>query len=137
MGSCFSFNRPDIEIIDETPMGKQFDYLRPEGTITHTVNRMYDVPEIEINFDGLYKASVRLWPKSNKMRSNVLNLQRAPLSSPTFSISSSNDSYIDTVFWLFFLYIVLRMNTAQNNFKNYLTKNSNRLCKYKVSFFDI
>ena len=136
MGSCFSFNRSDIEIIDETPMGKQFDYLRPEGTITYTVNRMYDVPKIEINFDGLYEASVCLWPKSNKMRS-VLNLQRAPLSSPTFSISSSNDSDIDTVFWLFFLYIVLRMNTAQKNFKNYLTKNSNRLCKYKVSFFDI
>ena len=36
------------------------------------------------------------------MRSNVLNLQRTPLSSPTFSISSSNDSDIDTVFWLFF-----------------------------------
>ena len=101
MGSCFSFNRSDIEIIDETPMGKQFDYLRPEGTITYTVNRMYDVPKIEINFDGLYEASVCLWPKSNKMRS-VLNLQRAPLSSPTFSISSSNDSDIDTVFWLFF-----------------------------------
>ena len=49
MGSCFSFNRPSIEIINEMPKGKQFDYLRPEGTITtYTVDRMYDDLEVEL-----------------------------------------------------------------------------------------
>ena len=49
MGSCFSFNRPSIEIIIEMPKGKQFDYLRPEGTITtYTVDRMYDDLEVEL-----------------------------------------------------------------------------------------
>ena len=61
---------------------------------------MYDVPEIEVNFDGWYRASVCLWPKSTKTRSNFLNLQRTPLPSSTFSTSSSNDSGFDTVFWL-------------------------------------
>ena len=75
-------------------------YLRSAGTITYTVDRMYDVPEIEINFDGWYRASVCLWPKSTKTRSNFLNLQRTPLPSPTFSTSSSNGSGFDTVFWL-------------------------------------
>ena len=73
-------------------------YLRSAGTITYTVDRMYDVPEIEINFDGWYRASIYLWPKSTKTRSNFLNLQRTPLPSPTFSTSSSNDSGFDTVF---------------------------------------
>ena len=31
---------------------KQFDYLRPKRTITWTVDRMFDVPEKEINFGG-------------------------------------------------------------------------------------
>ena len=96
MGGCFSFNRPSVEIIDETPKGKQFDYLRPKGRIIYTVDRMCDVPQTEINFDGWYKASVSLWPKSNKMRSNFLNLQRPPLLSPTFFISSSTDTGINT-----------------------------------------
>ena len=98
MGGFFSFNRPSVEIIDKTPKGKQFDYLRPEGRIIYTVDRMCDVPQIKINFDGWYKASVSLWPKSKKMRSNFLNLQRTPLLSPTFSISSSTDSGINTEF---------------------------------------
>ena len=35
MGGCFSFNRPNVDIIDKTSNGKQIDYLRPEGTITY------------------------------------------------------------------------------------------------------
>ena len=97
MNECFSCNEPNVEIINYTPKGKRFGYLRPNGTITYTIDRMYDVPEIEIHFDGWYKANVRLWPKSTKMRSNFLGLQRTTLPSPTFSTSSS-DSGIYTVF---------------------------------------
>ena len=75
------------------PKGKQFNYLRPNGTITYTVDRMCDFPEIEINFDGWYKASVQLWPKSTKTRSNFLNLQRTPLLSPSFFTSSSDSGF--------------------------------------------
>ena len=93
MGGCFSCNKHNVEIIDYTPRGN----LRANGTISYTIDRMYDVPEIETNFDGWYKASVRLWPKSTKMTSNFLGLQRTPLPSPTFS-TSSLDSGINAVF---------------------------------------
>ena len=36
MGNWFSSNTSNIKIIDETPLGEQFDYLRPE-TITYTI----------------------------------------------------------------------------------------------------
>lgn len=58
MGRCFTFNRPNVEIIDKMPKRKQFDYFRFKGTITYTANRMYNVPEVEINFDDWYRASV-------------------------------------------------------------------------------
>ena len=31
---CFFWSEPNTEIIDEKPEGRQFDFLRPEGTIT-------------------------------------------------------------------------------------------------------
>ena len=46
MSGCFSFNRPSIEIIGDTPKVKQFNFFRPNGTLSYTVDRMYDVPEI-------------------------------------------------------------------------------------------
>ena len=52
MGCYFSCNEPRIEIIDETPKGGKFDYLRPKGTITYSINSTYNIPLIEINFDG-------------------------------------------------------------------------------------
>ena len=128
MGGCFSFNRPSIEIIDEMPKGKQFDYLRSKGKITYTVNRMYDVPEIEINFNGWYRASVRLWQKSTKMSSNFLDLQRTPLPSPNFLLLHLTIvvliQYFGCLILAFFFYTVL-MNTVQNNFKNSLRENIN------------
>ena len=46
-----------MNIIDETPEGKNFYYLRPKGTITYTVDRTYNVPLIELNFDGWFENS--------------------------------------------------------------------------------
>ena len=34
MGCCFSYNEPKIKIIDVTPEGSSFDYLRLNGIIT-------------------------------------------------------------------------------------------------------
>ena len=31
MGCCFSFNKPKIKITDETPEGRNFDYLMSKG----------------------------------------------------------------------------------------------------------
>ena len=52
MGCCFSSNEPSIKIFDQIPAGKLFNYLRPEGTIIFSIDRKYNVPLIDIQFDG-------------------------------------------------------------------------------------
>ena len=101
MGCCYaSFNkRPKTKIIDETPKGPEFDYLRPESKMTYNINTTYDVPRAEIVFDGWYVNSVRHWPKSKKIRPHFLMLKRTPPVSPQISFSSDDESGIfDTVF---------------------------------------
>ena len=97
MGCCFSCNEPRIKIIDETPEGENFDYLRPKVTITYTIDRTYNIPLIELYFNGWFESCVRLWPKNNEMRPNFLLLERTPPPSPSIS-SFSSESGIDTVF---------------------------------------
>ena len=97
MGGCFS-SESNVEIIDEIPEGKQYDFLRPGGTSAYRINQMYDIPEIEINFDGWHKSSIRLWLISDTFRSKFLKFHRTPLPSPTYSSSSSDDSGFHTVF---------------------------------------
>ena len=100
MDCCFSFDRrqkPKIEIIDETPPRQEYDYLRPEGKITYSIGSVYDVPKIEIAFDGWYVNSVRLWPKNKRVRPHFLMLERTPLVSPQISLSDES-GIVDTVF---------------------------------------
>ena len=52
MGNCFSSSDSNIKIIDQTTPHERFDFLRPEGTITYTIDRMYEIPKIKINFNG-------------------------------------------------------------------------------------
>ena len=96
MGCCFLLKKPRIKIFDQTPPGENFDYLRPEGVINFTIDRKFNVPLIEIQFEGWFENSVRLWPKDSKARENFLLLERTP--PPALSISSPSDSGIDTVF---------------------------------------
>ena len=70
MGCHFSFkNKPKIKIIDETTEGENLNHLRQEGTITYSINRTYNIPLIEINFDGCFESSVCLWLKREKFLS--------------------------------------------------------------------
>ena len=88
MACFFSMNnKPNIKMFDLTPPGDDFNYLRPEGTITLSIDKKYQVPLSDI--------SVRLWPKHTEQREQFLLLQRTPPSSP--SISSLSDSGINTV----------------------------------------
>ena len=97
MHCFFSTNKkPNIKTFDLTPPGDDFNYLRPERTTTLSVDRKYQVPLIDIRFDGWYENSVRLWPKHVEQREHFVLLERAFLPSP--SISSLSDSGIDTVF---------------------------------------
>lgn len=94
MGNCCPSN---IEIIDEKAKGKEYDQLRPKETITYTIDRMYNVPEIQTDFNGQYISSVKLWPQYLTMRSNFMRMKRTPPSSPDVS-SLSYESGSDLVF---------------------------------------
>ena len=85
MGNWCLLDKPNIELIDETPKGSEYNYLRPEGIIIYSLDRMYDVPEKEIDFNGWYKRTARLWPKNSKMRTNFLRWKRTLVPSPTVS----------------------------------------------------
>ena len=98
MGCCFSHNEPKIKIIDETPKGWHFDCLRPKGIITYSIDRTYNKPLTELDFDSLFESSVRLWPKNYIRRSNFLLLERAPTPTPTISSFLSESGVFDTVF---------------------------------------
>ena len=85
--------------MDETPKGHEFDYLRPEGKITYSIDETYDVPKIQIALEGWYVNSVRLWSKDKKVRPHFLMLERTPPVSPQISFPSDNENGIcDTVF---------------------------------------
>ena len=95
MRCCFS-KEPRVTIFDDIPKGERFDYLRPEGTRVYSIDRTYNIPMIQIIFDGWFEISVHLWPKDNAARENYLLLERTPPNSPSDSFFSDNG--IDTVF---------------------------------------
>ena len=44
MGCFISRDEPKIKIFDLTPPGNDFDYLRPQGTTTFSIDRKCNVP---------------------------------------------------------------------------------------------
>ena len=65
MGCLFSkcissSEEPKIKIIDWTPPGAAFKYLRPNGTISFSVDRKCKIPVVDISFEGWYENRVRL-----------------------------------------------------------------------------
>ena len=94
MGCCFSLNEPRTNIFDQTPARE--NYLRPEGTIRFSVDRKYNVPVVDIQFDGWFENSSRLWLKDTRQRDSFWLLERTPFQTP--SVSSCSESGIDTVF---------------------------------------
>ena len=55
-----------ITIIDNIKKGPKYNYLRLKGEIVLTVNKVYNVPILDINSDSWYANSVMLWPRGNK-----------------------------------------------------------------------
>lgn len=55
MGCCFSRKHVNIKVIDNIKNGKRFDYLRPKGELVLSINEIYGVPLISVNFDDWYK----------------------------------------------------------------------------------
>ena len=66
-----------------TPAGDDFDYLRPQWTITLSIDRKYHMPLIDIRCNGWYENSARLWPKHTEQWKHFLLLERTPLQAPS------------------------------------------------------
>ena len=102
MGCIFSKIINDvsnIEILDYTPQGPEYDYLRPTGIITVEMDEKWKVPVIHFDLDGWSPTFIRLWHENNQQRENFLILPRTPLPTPSSSSSSEyGDSGFDTVF---------------------------------------
>ena len=81
-----------IKIIDVTPKGKSFDYLRPKGEIVVIKDEDFDTSCFEIRAEGRYSATVRLWPKLNNQMESQCFHDRTPRCS-----SLSTDSGFDEV----------------------------------------
>ena len=76
--------------------GDDFNYLRLKGMITLSIDRKYNIPVVDSIFDAWYKNCVRLWPKHTEQTEHFLLLEKTPLQ--TLSVSSSDDSGLDTIF---------------------------------------
>ena len=61
MGCCpwSSKSKSLIEVIDTIHPSKHFDYLRPSGKVVYKIDDVYNVPRVDIYFDGWYPNSVR------------------------------------------------------------------------------
>lgn len=53
--------------MDETPKGEHFNYLRPKGTITYSIDRTCNIPLIEVDFDVWFDRSVCLFVFDRKI----------------------------------------------------------------------
>ena len=96
MGSCCSRKQKlKVKIVDTIDKSQEFDYLRPKGRLVYKIDSVYNVPKIDIYFDGWYANSIRLLPKISEARKHFLRIERTPpFSSP---ISSFDESDVDTV----------------------------------------
>ena len=83
--------------MDFITQGTEYSYLRTVGTITVGINKKWNISVVKVNFKGWYEAAIRLWPKDNGQRENILILQRTPVLSPNIS-SLDSSSGNDTVF---------------------------------------
>ena len=97
---CFSSksDEPKIRIYDCTPPGDDSEYLRLQGATTLSIDRKYNIPIVDIKFDGWYENSVYLWPKHTEQREHFLLLERTPMQTLSVSSFSSDDSGNDTAF---------------------------------------
>ena len=49
---CSKSDEPKIRVYCCTPPGDDFEYMRLQGTITLYIDRKYNIPIVDIRFDG-------------------------------------------------------------------------------------
>ena len=100
MGCLFGkiMDKSAIDVLDYTPQGSQYDYLRPRGRIIVQIDEKFKVPVLILDFEECTTKFFRLWPYNFLQRNRFLNLERTPLSTPSPSELSECGSDFDTVF---------------------------------------
>ena len=88
------------DVLDYTTQGSQYEYLRPRGQIIVQIDEKFKVPVLILDFEGCATKYVRLWPYSSLQKSQFLNLDRTPLSTPSPSENSGYDSGYELFFSL-------------------------------------
>ena len=84
----------NIEVLDYTPQGPEFVYLRLTGIITVKMDDKWKASVIHFDLDGWTSTFIR---PSNPQTENFLILLKTPLPSP-ISSSDYGHSCFDTVF---------------------------------------
>ena len=54
---------PEKLFFDQTPAAENYSYLRPEGTITFSIDRKYNVLVADTQFDGWFEKNCSLLAK--------------------------------------------------------------------------
>ena len=102
IGTCFS-KKSKIKIVDNIKKGSQHKYLRLNGEIVLSIDKICNVLLFDINIDGWYPNSVRLWPKIKDAQQCFQSwLERTPPSTPIVSsfLLAQKILFIDNKKWL-------------------------------------
>ena len=100
MGCLFGkiMDKSATDVLDYTPQGSQYDYLRPRGRIIVQIDEKFKVPVLILDFEECTTKFFRLWPYNFLQRNHFLNLERTPLPTPSPSELLECGSDFDTVF---------------------------------------
>ena len=82
----------NIDVLDYTPKDGDYEYLRPRGQIFVQIDGNFTVPVVISDFDKCVTKFIRLWPHDSVQKTQFLDLERTPLSTPNMS-SGTNSGY--------------------------------------------
>lgn len=57
-----SIDKLTIDVLDYTPKGSEFEYLRPRGQIIVQIDEKFKLADVILHFDEYSPKYVRLWP---------------------------------------------------------------------------
>ena len=92
----------NIDVLDYTPKDASYECVTPVGQIIVQIDEKFKVPVVILDFDECVTKFVRLQPHDFVQKTQFLDLERAPLSSPNMSTrrNSGYGSGYDTVLQL-------------------------------------
>ena len=75
----------NIDVLDYNPKDASYKCVRPRGQIIVQIDERFKVPVVILDFDECVTKFFRLWPHDSVQKTQFLDLERTPLSSPNMS----------------------------------------------------